>query len=170
VGVRRRRALASCPLPSLRRRWRDPAIAIVGTLVVAVAYRPRVGLLADEEWYFLAFPLAIALVYLLTSGQSRVGPLLGTSPLVALGDASYALYLLHDPPMAALRVLTGEHPQPAWVSVGLVALVIGLSLASYRWLDSPARRWLRAHQPALNRRPRTSDAPLVDMANDRPVG
>ena len=65
-------------------------------------------------------------------------------PLVLLGDASYTLYLLHSfilgvyfNPFGQLRHIS------FWgIAIGL-SIPIVISLLVYRWIEEPARRWLR---------------------------
>ena len=59
--------------------------------------------------------------------------------LVALGNASYALYLIHMPILSVFLHFR-------WVSHAFypvyLALCVGLSLLSFRYLETPARLWL----------------------------
>jgi peptidoglycan/LPS O-acetylase OafA/YrhL len=126
--------------------WRD--LALVGCVIAffATVLRPA-GILENREWYVLAFPIGVALVALLGFGPSRIGDLLGRPWMVDLGNASYALYLLHWPAFQALDALNAGRELPLPVNAALLAALPVASLASYRWLESPARRWLRVHQP-----------------------
>ncbi len=59
--------------------------------------------------------------------------------LVALGNASYALYLIHTPILSLFLHFR-------WVTHGFypvyLALCVGLSLLSFRYFETPARLWL----------------------------
>jgi peptidoglycan/LPS O-acetylase OafA/YrhL len=59
--------------------------------------------------------------------------------LVALGNASYALYLLHTPILSLFLHFR-------WVTLAFypvyLALCVGLSLLSFRYFETPARLWL----------------------------
>ncbi|MEA3144361.1 MAG: hypothetical protein QOG31_1685 [Thermoplasmata archaeon] len=68
-------------------------------------------------------------------------------PLVELGEASYALYLIHIPLAAWGSLLLGRSlSQPAARTplefLALCAALVGASLALHRWFERPARRWL----------------------------
>jgi exopolysaccharide production protein ExoZ len=59
-----------------------------------------------------------------------------------LGDASYALYLTHEPAQAIIGHSLGG--APAWVfypAAMTTAIVVGL--ASHRWVEAPLSRWSR---------------------------
>lgn len=67
--------------------------------------------------------------------------------IVLLGDASYALYLVHPFPMRALRVLfarvaLGGAAVPFYAVTAMAASVL-LALALHRWLERPILRWGR---------------------------
>lgn len=98
----------------------------------------------------LAFPGAWALVpavgtaLLLAGLQSDAvrGPMhrvLASRPAVAIGDISYSLYLWHWPFLVWVAALW---PAPSPLARSL-AVVCALSTAtlSYRWIESPVRRW-----------------------------
>lgn len=91
------------------------------------------------------------LVWALASGRGRVAGLLASKPLVLLGEASFALYILHVPlfrilePMAAARgILIGTVPFALAMTLTLVAI----SIVVYRAFEVPMRRWLRGPQYA----------------------
>jgi peptidoglycan/LPS O-acetylase OafA/YrhL len=89
--------------------------------------------------------------------------------LVALGNASYALYLIH---MSILRVFRQFHwVSPAFYPVYL-ALCVGLSLLTFRHFETPARLWLleRFHTQSLGNTPGTPcrvEAPSATTLADR---
>jgi peptidoglycan/LPS O-acetylase OafA/YrhL len=72
-----------------------------------------------------------------------------SKPAVALGQASYSLYLIHENVgVALLRQLSAI---PFVAALGLVvAACVALSLALFRWVEMPARAWLTR---AVFRRP-----------------
>ncbi|HYC14622.1 MAG TPA: acyltransferase [Stellaceae bacterium] len=92
--------------------------------------------------YILVVAGATALVAL----GSRDGSFLGRiAPLVFLGDISYPLYLLHQ----NLGYIVIHH-FTAWGSgadlamLGATAFAVALAYAISRWVEKPARAWLRA--------------------------
>ena len=90
----------------------------------------------------LDLPIAAFLV-----GMAGRQGILASRPLLALGEASFAVYILHYPLYLILCHVLGADIQraaqsPAFFAVYL-ALVIALALASGRYIETPARRALR---------------------------
>jgi peptidoglycan/LPS O-acetylase OafA/YrhL len=114
---------------------------LVGLLFASLAFGLRVGvprlLLIDG----LLAPVFAALLVTLGSGT---GPArwLTAKPLVALGEASYAMYMLHYP-VALYLVELGLRVGSATHFVATTAATILVSLLAYRFVEDPARRWLR---------------------------
>jgi peptidoglycan/LPS O-acetylase OafA/YrhL len=61
------------------------------------------------------------------------------APIQHLGDWSYSLYLWHWPVWVFAALLLGRNPSGA-LAVGLALACIGVSAASFRWIEIPARR------------------------------
>ena len=138
--------------------WTDPIILEFGLgVLVAVAARQgwRAGwagpvLLVILVLLLLAFPPgqrvlawglpAALLVFCALGWHSLPGW------LVLLGDASYALYLVHPFPMRALRVLFARLPAPVniplYVGVTL-AVCIAAAVALHLVVEQPVLRWGR---------------------------
>jgi peptidoglycan/LPS O-acetylase OafA/YrhL len=90
-------------------------------------------------------PLFALGIWLLAGGVAWNGLLLGTRPLVLLGGASYALYLLHGTLMGyalALNTRTLSLPHNA-VALLMVPPAIALSLVLFKKVEEPGREWLR---------------------------
>lgn len=87
-------------------------------------------------------PLLAWLLFAVATNRGWVSQCLGAPIFVLLGNASFALYLLHWLPLGVLHKLSDGQP----VSFGLVALtvvcLVGLSLLVYRWFETPLRRCL----------------------------
>jgi peptidoglycan/LPS O-acetylase OafA/YrhL len=94
----------------------------------------------------LLVPLFAVLVLAAASGEGLPWRALGSAPLRALGDASFALYALQEPLWLWARHLAGEpagDASPAFVlawALGATALAVAVS----RMLERPARRALRS--------------------------
>ena len=116
-------------------------LAIVLAIALAMPY-----VLLHTGGLAIAFSV---LVWALASGQGRAASWLGSRPLVHLGEASYALYILHVPlfgileQAAASRGISVGTLGFAWV---MVFALIAISLAVYRVFEVPMRRWLRGPQ------------------------
>ena len=119
--------------------WRAPRGAgVVGLLLVGGAI---VGL--DEH---VPFPGVAALAPCLGSALVLVSAAadpacrgLAWGPLPALGRRSYSLYLWHWPVLAFAMFWTMRAPTPL-EALGLVALSLGLTELSYRFVEAPFRR------------------------------
>lgn len=108
-------------------------------------------------------PVFCLLIWALVSSKSVVSNLLSTPYLVLLGEASYALYLIHLPVFHLLHpVLVRLLPHHlSWLEFRLVyacgfllyfAICVSLSVASFRWLETPSRKWLNKRLGASRRK------------------
>ncbi len=104
-----------------------------------------VALIASPEWLppridlnTALRPLNAALLIGLALGGGAVARALSTRAAVYLGQASYAMYILHVPMLWWYLRWTRD----ASASVFLTA-VIAVSALVYRYVEEPANRWLR---------------------------
>ncbi|MCB2065300.1 MAG: acyltransferase [Erythrobacter sp.] len=108
------------------------------------------ALLATPAPETLLVPLLFAALLLaLALDRGPLARLLASRPLVWLGDASYATYLIHFPLLIVVKLLAvGDDLQlsPVVFALYLLAL-LALSGALYRWLEKPAQTWLNRRQP-----------------------
>jgi peptidoglycan/LPS O-acetylase OafA/YrhL len=98
-------------------------------------------------------PLWALVIVALALGGGVVGRVLASRIMTRLGEASYALFLVHTSVLgwfviAVLRlypdvVFLEANGQRALLAVYL-GVAIGISLAVFRWLEEPARRGIRA--------------------------
>jgi peptidoglycan/LPS O-acetylase OafA/YrhL len=126
------------------------ALGTVAALLVFVVLLPeRPSPLAQMA---ALVPLFALLIWQLAGGTAWSGLALGTRPLVLLGGASYALYMVHASLGSyALAVNTRALALPHNVLMLLMApLVVATSLFLFRFVEEPARRWLRT--PPLSAR------------------
>ena len=68
--------------------------------------------------------------------------------LVLLGNASYALYLVHPFPMRAMRVVISHLPVPQWLVVpaylaGTSAICLAAAIVLHLIVERPILRWGR---------------------------
>jgi len=84
-------------------------------------------------------PLFAGIIWALSATPTTLSRLLSVRWLFTLGNASYALYLIHYPIVDLFQYLH-------WVSLIFylvyVALCIGLSLLSFHYFETPVRLWL----------------------------
>jgi peptidoglycan/LPS O-acetylase OafA/YrhL len=133
--------------PTKERPWRAKTVlglSIAG-LLLCVPLEPLFRVKSPYEDGLLA-PIFAGLIWALSAGPSPMSRWLCAKWLVALGNASYALYLIHYPILHLF-----EHFK--WVAgvfyPAYLALCVGLSLLSFRFFETPVRLWLmdwfRAH-------------------------
>ena len=88
----------------------------------------------------------MALLIGLAAGGGFVVRLLSTGAAGYLGKASYSMYILHIPLLWWFSRYTtfrfGATP-PAWTGFLFMAAVIGVSIAAFEFVESPANRWIR---------------------------
>ncbi len=138
------------------RLWRDGLVKAAGSDLVIVACLAIVA----ASFHFKTFcpfgdlvvvPVFVLLVLGLGYNRGAVHGLLQTRPLQALGRISYSLYLVHGVVFSAawflmptIRPLVGVPSAPMrWAYAALfLAVVIGVSHLTYRYVERPARLWL----------------------------
>ncbi len=88
----------------------------------------------------LLAPLFAALIWALSYPHTRLSRWLSHPLLVLLGEASYGLYLIHMPVLRYFDRL-GRPPSGGLYLVYL-GLCLALSVLSFSFFETPARRWL----------------------------
>ena len=113
------------------------------------AYGPGIAMNVFEkmDMNFALAPSAALLIFCAARYRSAVSRLLNTPAAIALGDASYSIYLVHLGVLLAVAWLTGSAGRglvfDSMRLVVLVAAIIVLSMLVYRFYEAPAREWLR---------------------------
>jgi len=96
-------------------------------------------------------PLFAALVYLLARGRSPIAWLLALPPMVLLGEASYAVYLLHLQVAWSERIYARVAPVvlrvPTLKFIGHVVPMTLACIAIFLWFETPMRLRLRRLSP-----------------------
>ena len=146
--------LLRAPAPAPARR----AVTAAWLLLAAAATLALLALPAGTPWWRAldwGGPAALLVAALLA--VERSGRLRLPGWLLRLGDASYAIYLVHGFVLAALGAL---HPPAAWV---LMAAALGVSsgagLAVHRCVERPIAAWLAGR--------RTVNMPAAVLRSDR---
>lgn len=95
---------------------------------------------------FLALPFGIAILGLAQLEGPVANWMARPLPLL-LGEASYALYILHMPVHDWMKFASTkigiDVSTPAWVLVYMV-VAVAVSVVVFRHFETPARRWIRA--------------------------
>ncbi len=153
------------------RRWLQPAslsarawtgieaAALAGAAVWLLACVPALmGLAEGPAFVWLrasgscwVFALLIAA---LAGGQGRVSRGLAWRPLVALGEASFAFYMVHMIVMRALRFHFGQGPG----TLSALALSLGLAFLFHHAVEIPMRRRLMGVATSARPAPRVAAA------------
>jgi peptidoglycan/LPS O-acetylase OafA/YrhL len=113
----------------------------VAALAVVVGRAPN--------WPWLQWAPTLCIVFgAVVFGAAGAGPLLllSASPLVLLGEASYATYILHMPISLWWNQITkrgGQHLAPEIDLVVYLAILLSASLLTLFLIEKPCRRWLR---------------------------
>jgi len=148
--------LSSRPASSSEFRWAGLALAVALFLLLVISVLEvriiQIPIISDyvshlEQSFLCAPPIAVIL-FCVTRYKSWFVRLLSLPLLVALGEMSYSIYLLHT---WTLRLF--KHPAGDLNLIGLfnvtlsivcgIALTILLAYSTYRLIEIPGRRWLR---------------------------
>ncbi len=127
---------------------------LVSALLLDLGLTLLLGLPQPGPWRCVAWGVPAAMML---AGAVGLEPALGgrlPKPVLAVGDASYAIYLLHPFLLPVLARSWAGHTLPGLLVLGLALSVIG-GMALHRWVDRPLQRWLagpgrRAALPAAS--------------------
>lgn len=129
-------------------RWVAPLApaALVGIAALLPLELPEPLGVARQQ---LLVPLFGLLVFGLAHGRGIVARALSLPAVVLLGEASYALYILHVPIHSLMGAVDkiaglGVHDTPLWFPAYL-ATAVAASLAAYRWVEVPSRDRVRSY-------------------------
>ncbi|MDJ1159236.1 acyltransferase [Chelatococcus sp. SYSU_G07232] len=129
--------------PRLALPWAVPHAAFLAIVAAMHLGLPDAGVLALMALTIVTAPLA---------ERTRPHDITTRPAMVALGGASYSLYMLH-----VLVLILVKHIGPT-AGTGLVVksvltglFIIALALACHRWFERPVRHWIRSllSRPAL---------------------
>lgn len=136
--------------PTSPHLW-DAATLVLAALVAFALARSDAIPYAYVHSGLLA-PLFAALVIAVAGGHGWVSRALATRPMLELGRASYAIYILHVPVHDLMaRAFPRLDRDPRWVLL-YIALLVVLCVAVYHLIEEPARRRIRsAITPARDR-------------------
>lgn len=127
-------AVCSHRSPGGHRSW----LTSMGLMLVllAAAVQPRLGPFPGLP---ALLPVAGAALILWQPAQGLTLRVLGSRPIVWVGEMSYSLYLWHWPVLALLRYYTGEQVMDMPFSFLFFALTLLLATLSFYCVESPLR-------------------------------
>ena len=126
-----------------------------GTLLIGGIALLGLGIVGDNmfAWqysYFGYAPGALAVILGCASLRGSAGQFLSRPFFVLMGNASYALYLLHETLLRYTKVMLDRHgiilaaPWNILAALLLYALCLAISVACYRFYETPARLKIRS--------------------------
>ena len=101
-------------------------------------------------------PIFVGLIFAFSSGNKTIQTLFSPKWFVILGEASFALYLVHMPVMMLCWHQIRRHQ--LWFPVVFCTIVVLLSVASFFWLETPARMWILSRTHTRSREDLTTQA------------
>ena len=125
------------------------AAALSVILVTFVEYSPDVPMTIFRKMNmnFALAPSVALLVFCAARYRGAASRLLTSRPAIALGEASYSIYLVHSIVLISAVKLTGSAVHGTAYNVVklivLMAIVVAISLLLYAYYEAPARQWLR---------------------------
>src|SRR5580700_7705233 len=125
------------------------AAALSVLLVTYLEYSPDVPMTIFRKMNmnFALAPSVALLIFCAARYQNAASRLLTSRPAIALGEASYSIYLVHSIIFISAVKLTGGAIHGVAYNVAklilLMAIVVAVSLLLYAYHEAPMRRWLR---------------------------
>lgn len=141
---------------TLPRFWRTGCVLVAAASVVVSLKLHYAGTLNGLDYQSpIAWACALLLAtVVLSPPTARVVRVLTLRPFVAVGVASYSLFLWHDPVVRSLRGagLTAGGRPGFLLNLAVVALLAGVASAiTYRYVEQPALRRKRVWQRSTER-------------------
>ncbi|MFF1918470.1 acyltransferase family protein [Streptomyces sp. NPDC058239] len=127
LGIVTARMLQTGSLPRPTRAWTG---ALPGAVLISMPFLPPQYALGAA----MAAPMAVVIAGLALADIEGRSRLLARPAAIALGDSSYALYVIHFPLLLIARWLLGvEHTFTAWTGIPIVLALTALSMGA-AWL------------------------------------
>jgi peptidoglycan/LPS O-acetylase OafA/YrhL len=140
--------------------WALDAIGAVGALVLLWSFWRinEFDAFVYRGGFVLVDLATLAVIAVLVHPSSHIGRVLGTAPLVWLGQRSYGIYLWHWPVFQLTRPGIDLQWSGLPIAVLRIGLTLGLAAASYRWIEQPIRHGALGRRWAARPRLRRADA------------
>ena len=135
--------------------WASPALlAVVAICFVLILVIPAFD--TAGRLHVLTVSLPSAAIVLCAAILETNGAHITFAPVIALGDASYSLYLTHPFATQAAKKAFPHLPASgasAWLTIGIAcAAAVVLAMLSYRYLEKPGTRFARNLLRAFSQR------------------
>lgn len=124
-------------------RWLPPAAQLVGAASIVLLMCNPDMLMSVWSWDAAYMLPAVLLIWGLAAGPwTHPARLLGTKPMVIMGQASFAFYLLHALILGAWT--NAAFSDGAWWGVAITqfAVTMFLAIGLHFYLEEPVRKWL----------------------------
>ena len=129
----------------------DPQSLRNWSMVTYLAAAALLLLLAAKKNFHSAFswdlayavPAILMILGLAINRRTAISRFLGSAPLILLGQASYAFYLVHLPASPLHHGTVRGVPYQLALYLAFLGLVIALSIGLHIAVETPARQWLR---------------------------
>ena len=125
------------------------SVLLLGALVAGLYYYAEHPISGMVDSGGVMAVLFLPLVVALSVGTGTFPALLSTRPMVYGGQISFGLYMIHEPVHTAWNWAVAQYsiamPKSTAkiVVVGLIAAAIAAAMLMYRFVEEPARRWMR---------------------------
>ncbi len=98
----------------------------------------------SHQGFYSPYLLLLSFVLVLSAslGTGITTRLLGSSPLMLLGNLSFAIYLLHIPILHLVKYILPKHPMSLQFTISITSIFIFSFLVFY-YFESPVRAWAR---------------------------
>ena len=134
-------------LKPLGRNLAVPAqIVGLGSIVVLMSYGPLFATAWSWDAAYM-IPAALLIWGLASAPHHGLSKFLATKPMVILGEASFAFYILHWPIVGFGGFITIEYD--SWWSwalhaTGAFVLMLAIAILAHYVIERPSQRWLRS--------------------------
>lgn len=125
------------------RRWGFVTVLAAMLMLVLLASKPMYRSAFSWDVAY-ALPALLVIVGLAMNGETLISRVLASPALVLLGEASYALYLLHLPAAPLRHRTDGGLPYEIVLYAIYLVMMIALSIGLHIAIEKPARRWIRS--------------------------
>lgn len=105
----------------------------LGALVAAAGLGNSDGTL----WPVFSLWAALATAMVLAAQPTYTRHALAHSTLLAVGAASYSIYLVHQPILVLAKIQTGGYPLGSMGTLAALGAILGVGLAMRRWVEIP---------------------------------